>query len=273
MAAARQEGMDPRLIDRDEYARLGEYDALFIRTMTGVNHYTYRFARRAQSEGLVVIDDPESIVRCTNKIYLAELMERYQVRTPRTLIVPRDGVASIAKEIGFPCVLKQPDGAFSLGVLKVENDEQLMAAAEGQLAKSELIVAQAFMPTDFDWRIGVMDRTPLWACRYHMARSHWQIYRALPGGERAEGRVEAIPIASAPKAVVRMAVRAAGLMGDGLYGVDLKVHRGKVYLVEVNDNPSINAGYEDRAEGDALYGAIMSVFARRLAAARASLTR
>jgi len=271
--AARKAGMNPRVVDRDEYARLGEYDALFIRTMTSVNHYTYRFARRAQSKGLVVIDDPESIVRCTNKIYLAELMERHQVRTPRTLIVPRDGVALIAKEIGFPCVLKQPDGAFSQGVLKAENLAELIAAADGQLAKSELIVAQAYMPTEFDWRIGILNGVPLWACRYHMARSHWQIYRALPGGQRAEGRVEAVPIASAPRSVVRLAVRAAKLMGDGLYGVDLKVHRGKVYLVEVNDNPSINAGYEDRAEGDALYHAVMAVFARRIELARLGRTR
>ena len=58
--------------------RLAEFDALFIRETTSVNHHTYRFARRAAAEGLVVIDDPESIVRCTNKVYLAELL-----RTPR----------------------------------------------------------------------------------------------------------------------------------------------------------------------------------------------
>ena len=33
--------------------------ALFIRETTAVNHHTYRFARRAEAEGLVVIDDLE----------------------------------------------------------------------------------------------------------------------------------------------------------------------------------------------------------------------
>ena len=80
MKAARAFGLEPEIVDRDDYARLGEYDALFIRETTNVNHHTYRFARRAQAEGLVVIDDPESIVRCTNKIYLAELMTRHSVR-------------------------------------------------------------------------------------------------------------------------------------------------------------------------------------------------
>src|SRR5690606_41193599 len=70
--AAEDVGLNAELIERDDYARLAEFDALFIRETTAVNHHTYRFARRAASEGLVVIDDPASIVKCTNKVYLAE---------------------------------------------------------------------------------------------------------------------------------------------------------------------------------------------------------
>ena len=43
-------------ITRDDYNRIGEYDAMFIRETTSVNHYTYRFARRGEAEGLAVID-------------------------------------------------------------------------------------------------------------------------------------------------------------------------------------------------------------------------
>ena len=58
-----------------------------------------------------------------------------------------------------------------------------------------------------------------------------------------------------PKQVVKTALRASQLIGDGLYGVDLKEFGRKVYLVEINDNPSIDVGYEDRAAGDDLYTA------------------
>lgn len=264
MKASRALGMEPKIVDREEYPRLGEYDALFIRETTNVNHHTYRFARRAQAEGLVVVDDPESIVKCTNKIYLAELMERHDVRIPKTLVVHRDGAARIGTELGFPCVLKQPDSAFSQGVVKVDSENELADAADRLFGKSELIVAQAFMPTEFDWRVGVFDGKPLWACRYHMARSHWKIYQDLESGGRAAGRVESVRLADVPRNVLSTAVRAARLVGDGLYGVDLKEVGRKVYLVEVNDNPSVDAGYEDRAEGDVLYGKIMQVFAERL---------
>ena len=58
----------------DDIDRLGEYDALFIRENTHVNDHTYRMARKAQKEGLAVMDAPDAILKCNNKVYLAEVM-------------------------------------------------------------------------------------------------------------------------------------------------------------------------------------------------------
>jgi glutathione synthase/RimK-type ligase-like ATP-grasp enzyme len=71
-------------ITRADIGRLPEFDALFIRDTTFANHYTYRFSRRATAEGLVVIDDPDSILKCNNKVYLAELLIRHNIPAPRT---------------------------------------------------------------------------------------------------------------------------------------------------------------------------------------------
>jgi glutathione synthase/RimK-type ligase-like ATP-grasp enzyme len=38
----------------------------------------------------------------------------------------------------------------------------------------------------------------------------------------------------------------------------------KAYIIEVNDNPSIEAGFEDAVLKDALYREIMGVFLRRI---------
>ena len=46
----------------------------------------------------------------------------------------------------------------------------------------------------------------------------------------------------APSAVVSTALKAANLIGDGLYGVDIKQVGRKCYVIEVNDNPNIDAG-------------------------------
>ncbi|RLU03337.1 MAG: RimK family alpha-L-glutamate ligase, partial [Ketobacter sp.] len=68
--AGNQLGVDVDIIDRKDYVRLAEYDALFIRETTAIDHHTFRFAKKAESEGMVVIDDPMSILRCCNKVYL-----------------------------------------------------------------------------------------------------------------------------------------------------------------------------------------------------------
>jgi glutathione synthase/RimK-type ligase-like ATP-grasp enzyme len=257
-------GLNVELITRQDYGRIAEFDALFIRETTYVNPHTYRFSRRAASEGLVVIDDPESIVKCTNKVYLAELLSRHDVPIPRTLLVHRDNVDTVAAELGFPCVLKEPDSAFSQGVVKIDSPEQLIEHVRESLDDSELLVAQEFLPTTFDWRIGILDRRPFYACKYYMAENHWQIIRCDASGRHQYGKVETLPVELAPKAAVRIALKAANLIGDGLYGVDVKQSGRNFYLIEVNDNPSIDAGYEDTILGDELYRRIMDVFLRRI---------
>ena len=59
-------------------------------------------------------------------------------------------------------------------------------------------------------------------------------------------------------------MRAANLIGDGLYGVDLKESDGQCYVMEVNDNPNVDAGNEDDILKDALYREVMGVFQRRI---------
>ena len=215
------------LIQKEDYGRLAEFDALFIRETTSVNHHTYNFARRAATEGLVVIDDPESILKCTNKVFLAELLQRHKIPIPTTMIAHRDNMAQVAATLGLPCILKQPDSSFSQGVMKVETDEELQEKMKKLLNRSEMIIAQQFLPTDFDWRIGVLDKKPLYACRYFMAKGHWQIIDYGKAGRIREGNADAIPIEDVPEPVLNTALKAANLIGDGLYGVDLKAGRQK----------------------------------------------
>ena len=262
--AANEQGLDAELITRDDYGRLAEFDALFIRETTSVNHHTYRFARRAKAEGLVVIDDPDSILKCTNKIYLAELLEAHKVRTPRTIIAHRDNIKEIEEEIGFPCILKQPDSAFSQGVKKAKNLEELVEQLENFLSKSDLVIAQEYLPTDYDWRIGIIDKTPFYACKYFMARNHWQIVKTQGAGKHVDGAVQTLSFEEVPENVINIALKAANLIGDGFYGVDIKEIDGKCYVIEINDNPSIEHGFEDAKLKMDLYKTIMGVFRDRI---------
>lgn len=262
--AAKKLNIGVELIDKDDYGQIPQFDALFIRETTQVNHHTYRFSRRASAEGLVVIDDPTSIEKCTNKVFLAELLARRRIPTPKTLIVHKDNQKEILPVIGLPCILKKPDSSFSQGVYKAEDEFTLYAYVKALLNESDLIIAQEFLPTPFDWRVGILDRRALYVCKYYMAANAWKIMQSDHKGDIDYGNVETLAVKDAPPQVVKTALRASNLIGDGLYGVDLKQVGQKVYVIEINDNPSIEAGFEDAALHDALYDQIMTVFLKRI---------
>ncbi len=66
--------------------------------------------------------------------------------------------------------------------------------------------------------------------------------------------------------------RAVCMMGDGLYGVDIKQTTQGLKVIEVNDNPSIDAGVEDRVHGYALYQRVMAESAQCLEGAGCKAT-
>ena len=264
--AAETLGMHAEFICRNDFARLSDFDGLFIRDTTRVNHYTYRFARQAAAEGLVVMDDPDSILKCSNKVYLAELLAQRAICAPKTLVVHRDNLDQVISTLGLPCILKQPDSAFSAGVTKITSQAELEREAEHLFSLTDLFIAQAYLPTDFDWRVGVLDRRVLYVAKYYMAPGHWQIIKRDPHKLAEEGATSALSLSEAPGAVLQQALKAANSIGDGLYGVDVKYIDDRAYVIEVNDNPNIDAGNEDSVLKDALYREVMGVFLKRIEA-------
>ena len=251
-------------IGLDDLDRLGEYDALFIRALTGVSEPSFPFALRAEALDMPVVDDSQSIIRCSNKVFLHELLCREGVATPRTLVLTsRTPWKEIEHGLGLPFVVKLPDGSFSSAVHKVTSAAEYRSVAAEMFRRSPLLIAQEWLPTEFDWRVTVLGGRLLFAARYYMARGHWQIRSAEKGTERY-GKVEAVPREQAPPAVVELAVRAARLIGNGLYGVDLKETPAGPVVIEINDNPNLDIGYEDAADGNAVYEDVVRYFVERI---------
>lgn len=258
--AAEDLGFAVDIIGPDASDRIAEYDALLIRENTHVNDHTYRIARKAQQEGLAVMDAPDAILKCNNKVYLAEVMEAHDIPTPRTMIVHSENRDEVAKRFGLPVVLKLPDSTFSIGVVKAKTPEDLEEKLDGILRESDLAIAQEYMPSDYDWRIGVLDGEPLFACKYFMARGHWQIYNWASGTKKDEtGDFATIHVEDCARPIIDVAVKAVRAMvgTEGLFGVDVKEVDGKPYVIEVNECPNIDHGVEDVALGDEIYRRII----------------
>jgi glutathione synthase/RimK-type ligase-like ATP-grasp enzyme len=266
-SVAARMGVEVAPIGPNDLASLAEYDALFIRMTTAIDNVTYRFARRAEQEGMPVIDDTASMIRCTNKVFLKELLELGGVPAPRTEIIDENQLLDgLLDRLGTPVVLKAPDGSFSRSVHKVSTEAELRSRAKQLFEDTALIIAQEYLPTSFDWRVGVLDGEALFACQYKMARGHWQIIKHRDDGKSLEGGSATFDVADAPPAVIETALAAARLIGRGLYGIDLKETPDGVYVIEINDNPNLESDVEGLVLKDRLWEAIIGWFARRLEA-------
>ena len=253
------------IIEPKDLSRLSSFDALFIRQSTEVNNEAYAFARKAQQEGLAIIDYPEAILKCCNKVYMAEALNNAHIATPKTVIVHKENRALVLEQVGLPCVLKAPDSTFSFGVKKAKTAAEYDTLVSEMLKESDLIIAQEFCPSDYDWRIGIIDDVPFYACKYYMAKGHWQIYNWNADKKNdQDGDADCLPIEDVPKTVITMAIKSAKLMGKGLYGIDIKVVENKPMVIEINDNPNIDFGVEDVFYGDLVYTKILNALKTRL---------
>lgn len=267
--AAQEVGFNTEYITKNDFDKLIQFDALFIRETTNVNHHTFRFSKKAESLGLAVIDDPESILKCTNKVYLFELLSANKILTPKSFVVTRDNCKELPEKMNIPFILKQPDGAFSRGVEKINTLEEYKTVRKTMFGVSDLLIAQEFLPTDFDWRVGVLDGHILFVCKYFMASKHWQIVNwSSNKAESRDGDVECIAPDQAPAGLLKTALKATSLIGKGLYGVDMKECDGKFYVIEINDNPNIDAGVEDKCGKEKIYETIMESMLQKIKATK-----
>jgi len=238
---------------------------LFIRETTDVDHHTFRFALRAEDLGIPVMDDSLSMLRCTNKVFQQEALSAAGIPTPETRIFDRCALKATAESMTYPAVLKIPNGSFSRGIKKVNTPAEAMEHGLSLFKVSDLLIAQAFVPTSFDWRVGVLDGQPLFVCRYFMSKGHWQIVRHDENGSFRQGKWETLALEQAPPEVIALGLRSAAVIGNGFYGVDLKQTEQGFIVMEVNDNPNLESGVEDQILKDALYATILESFRQRAA--------
>ncbi len=81
--AAHQLGHKLEYIFRSDIEKIPNYDALFIRSLTDPLNAAYVASRTAELSGMRVIDDPDSIIICCDKINMYLHLMRNNVRILR----------------------------------------------------------------------------------------------------------------------------------------------------------------------------------------------
>lgn len=252
---ARKLGHRADFLFRPDMYKIPEYDAIYIRALTDPLNSAYVAARTAEMHGIRVIDDPDSIRICCDKVNMYQHLIRHGAPIPETRIIDRRDLGShlarqLLSELGDPVVIKAPNSSFSMYVERASTVEEFLSVAHRFLRRADRIVAQQFIRSSFDWRVGVLNGEPLYVCQYVIPKRRWKILTHTPDGRTIFGSVKGVPLEKAPAGLIECAVKAANAIGSGLYGVDLKQHDTGYLVIEVNDNPTINAGDEDQTNGE-----------------------
>jgi len=261
--AAEKMGHEFNFLFRENLSEIPKYDAVFIRATTDPLYTAYIVSKTSWELGLKVVDDPKSIQICGNKIHLYALFEKYNIPRIPTILLNKDElhhkrVLEVFEIFGRPVVVKAPYTSFSRYVEKVACETSFREIAKRFFRKSDVLVVQKFMPTSFDWRVGVLNGEVLYVCKYMVPKGRWK-HGAKRKGKPSFvwGRTISLKRENAPAQLKETALKACEVVGRGLYGVDIKEINGNYIVVEANDNPSIYAGYEDLRDRD-IYNKIIT---------------
>ncbi len=253
---AERMGHEFKFLFRDGLSEIPKYDAVFIRATTDPLYTAYVVSKTAWELGLKVIDDPQSIIICANKIHQYELFQRFNLPHIPTIFISKEElhhkkIEEIFESFGKPVVIKAPYTSFSKYVEKVACETSFREVAKKFFRRSDFLVVQKFMPSRFDWRVGVLNGEVLYVCKYMMPKGKWK-HGVKRRGKPSFiwGRTVTLKRENAPEGLKETALKACSIIGKGLYGVDIKEINGQYLVVEVNDNPSIYRGQEDLRDRD-----------------------
>jgi glutathione synthase/RimK-type ligase-like ATP-grasp enzyme len=232
-----------------EIKKVPKTDGLFIRSRTDPLNISYIASKMAEMHGIPVIDDPRSIQICSDKVNMYMHLIKAEIPIPRTEFVRKsdlseESMGRLLDRMDGSLILKEPSTTFGNRVKRVTSPADAHHVAGNYLKMSDWIVGQEYIESDEDWKIGVLGGELLYACRYVLPTESQKIV-ASEEGEIPDYASESVPEADVPREAIDLAIRAARAIGDGLYSVDIKQRGGRQFVIEVNDNPSLESGEDE----------------------------
>lgn len=251
---------------RSELKYIDNYDAILIRALTDPLNTSYVVSRMAEMKGLRVIDQSESIRICCDKVNMYKRLLDKEIPMPQTAYldakeVTKENANELFESFGIPLVLKAPNSSFSAYVEKVTSVDEFIKIGRKFLRRADRIVVQQYLPSEFDWRVVTLDGRVLAVVKYVFAQNTWRLMDRSDEGE--EATVIGVKLEDADPKLLAIALQAANAIGTSLYGIDVKEVDGEYYIIEVNDNPNIDAGFEDQYNPD-IYKEIIKYLAGEL---------
>jgi glutathione synthase/RimK-type ligase-like ATP-grasp enzyme len=251
--AAEERGIRSYFLFPVDMKKVQRMDAIFIRSRTDPLNASFVAAKLAEMHSIPVIDESSAIRICSDKVNLGMHLQRAGVLMPETTFLWKDHLMDLTA-MKYPLVLKEPSSYNANRVRVVRNPSEARRLSTSWFRLSHVLVAQEYIPGGEEWRVGTLGGEMLYACRYGPPSEEARL-QAFSQDEAPYFDSACVPPSEIQDNVLREAVRASDSIGDGLFSVDIKVHDGRPYVLDVNDNPSLEAGEDEFYPG--VYGRII----------------
>lgn len=180
--------------------------------------------------GVRVINSSHTIAVATDKVRTASILRRYGLPTPLTGVAfGPESALRLAREMGFPVVVKPVNGSWGRMVVLARDEEELRGIVEHRRylpgVNSRVYLIQEFIrKPGRDIRIFVVgDRIPVAIYRFS---DHW-ITNTARGGRASRAKVD--------EELSDLVLRVAGAVKGEVLGIDVFEDRERGYLInEVN---------------------------------------
>ncbi len=223
-----------------EQVDMAEVDVLMLRNDPSIDaqHAPWAmdagilFGREAARRGVIVLNDPDSLGRATNKLYFQSFPAEARAQT--LITKHASDIKAFAKEHGGNIILKPLQGSGGSGVFKVdpENQANLNQMIEA-IGRDGYIIAQAYVPAakKGDIRFFLMNGSPLEIDGKFAALRRVAAKDDIRSNIHAGGKAQAVEIGDTELAVAEL-IRPK-LVADGMFLVGVDIVGDKILEVNV----------------------------------------
>ncbi|MEA1072273.1 glutathione synthetase [Sphingomonas sp. LY29] len=253
-----------------EQVNMDDVDVLMLRSDPSLDAQTMPwaaeagilFGREAAKRGVIVLNDPDSLGRATNKLYFQSFPVEARAET---LISRHDNdIKAFAKKHGGNIILKPLQGSGGSGVFKLDpgNKANLNQMIEA-IGRDGYIIAQAYVPAakKGDIRFFLMNGRPLEIDGKYAALRRVASKDDIRSNIHAGGTAEAVEIGETELKVAEL-IRPK-LVADGMFLVGIDIVGDKI--LEVNVFSPGNLGSCSRLAGVDFAVPIIDAMERKVA--------
>jgi RimK family alpha-L-glutamate ligase len=260
-AAGARIGLEAQVLTPPEAARQAAEGELVLshldvrRTLDGVEPGSAKL-RELRARGVTVLNGPEAMLACHDKLVTALRLGRAGLPHPETAYLSAASTRRDVSRLRFPLVVKPRFGSRGENVSVCEDQDELGSLLSrlrklGWFRRQGALIQELVPPAGHDLRILVAGGHVVGAVRRVAPPGEWRTNVALGAVRR--------PVRPQPHEC-RLAVAAAAAAGTDLAGVDLIPRPdGGLAVLEVNGAPEFTAAYslDDRDVFEAVLIALL----------------